>query len=312
MSLPSSGPDGSWVARETLLGRISTLSRPRRALLVTAVAVTLCCFVGVGALLSEVPGGARGNEAAFEDDLSGRSVPTRISPSSLPGLIASPSPSPTPSRRATPTSTTVKPPPAKVSVHVETPAPSKKPAPRPSGPGYTGWAGPGCTTNVYQEYGRYHSGGGYGGGYGHHQPGYGGGWYDLPSGGYRGSTCDGRFTAIPMSGHPYEDGQGTAIWSWQIGKGYDECHLAVYVPNSGRDGDAAGNPTVYQVLASASSGHYPQATFGVRQIDHRGSLVAVGSYPVEGESFTVRLLDRGQASWGAHHAAAQMRLRCTT
>jgi hypothetical protein len=112
-----------------------------------------------------------------------------------------------------------------------------------------------------------------------------------------------------MSGNPYQDSGNTARWSWQIGEGYKQCSLSVYVPKSGRSSDVAGNPTTYQVMSS--TGYNAQATFNVRQVDHRGSLVAAGSYPVQGKTFTVQLLDRGQGGPDGHHAAAQMKLRCT-
>lgn len=263
------------------------------------VGVTLGFLVGVASLLLE---GIGGGPAGSGGDISGRRAPTRVGPTLLPGLgvlpsatsspTSSPSLSPSRSAGSAPVAQANKPP------RPKSPTPSKKPAPRPADPGYTGWAGPGCTTGQYREYGRY-------------QNGYGG-WYDVSSGGYRGSSCDGRFTAVPMSGDPAADSRGTAIWSWQIGPGYEQCSLAVYIPVSGRDSDVAGNPTAYRVFSSAGwSGHQTQPTFGIRQTEHRGSLVAVGSYRVEGESFAVQLLNRGQGGWGAHHAAAQMQLKCT-
>ncbi|MHC3390491.1 adhesin [Streptomyces lavendulocolor] len=169
-------------------------------------------------------------------------------------------------------------------------------------PVYTVWAGPGCATDTgYREGGRVENGTA--------------GWYTVPSGGFRGGGCDGRFTALPMSGSPDRDGTGTATWTWPIGEDYTECALAVYVPEGPRDIDVAGDPTVYRVLADPDDPSSTYAAFGVLQTIHRGSLVQVGSYPVKSPTFAVRLTDRGR-DWGtrslvgAHHAASQLRLTC--
>ncbi|MFF3754614.1 adhesin [Streptomyces sp. NPDC002018] len=175
-------------------------------------------------------------------------------------------------------------------------------APDPeSGPGYSAWAGPGCATGEYREHGRFENGDA--------------AWYTVTSGGHRGDACDGRFSAVPMSGSPDQDRGSTAIWSWELGNGYAECALAVFVPDSGRDRDSAGHPTVYRVLSDPADARSAYASFGVRQTAHRGGLVSVGSYRVEGESFSVQLLDRGRdwggaERYGAHHAAAQMKVDC--
>ncbi|MFF8832495.1 adhesin [Streptomyces sp. NPDC015131] len=169
-------------------------------------------------------------------------------------------------------------------------------------PVYTVWAGPGCRTETtYREEGRFENGDA--------------AWFTVPSGGFRGGGCDGRFTALPMSGSPDRDGTGAVTWSWPIGPGYTRCALAVYVPEGRRDIDVAGDPTVFRVLADPDDPGSAYAVFGVLQKIHRGSLVQVGSYDVRSPDFTVRLTDRGR-DWGArpltgaHHAAAQLRLTC--
>ncbi|QIQ04293.1 adhesin [Streptomyces liangshanensis] len=172
----------------------------------------------------------------------------------------------------------------------------------PPNTGYSVWAGPGCGTGRYEEAGRFENGDA--------------AWYTVKSGGHQDDACDGSFSAMPMSGSANDDRGSTATWSWELGRGYETCALAVYVPDSGNDLDAAGDPSVYEVLSDASDPHSGYAAFGVRQPAHRGTLVKVGNYRVKGTDFTVRLRDRGQ-DWGtptrigAHHAAAQMHLTCT-
>ena len=169
------------------------------------------------------------------------------------------------------------------------------------GPGFSAWAGPGCAFGQYSEKGRVENGDA--------------AWYTVDSGGHKGDSCDGRFSAVPMSGIPDKDTGSTATWSWKLGKTYAKCALAIFVPDSDRDRDVAGNPSVYRVLADPKDGDTAYATFGVRQTVHRGSLVKVGNYRVKGTSFSVRMSDRGQ-DWGsedlvgAHHAAAQMKIDC--
>ncbi|ORT58944.1 hypothetical protein BKD26_15930 [Streptomyces sp. CB03238] len=168
-------------------------------------------------------------------------------------------------------------------------------------PTYTAWAGPGCEDGRYVEGGRFENGDA--------------AWYTVASGGFRGGGCDGRFTALPMSGSPDRDGTGTATWTWPVGTDYERCALAVFVPKGPRDIDVAGDPAVYRVLADPDDPSSTYAAFGVRQPVHRGTLVQVGTYPVRSPTFTVHLTDRGR-DWGAapltgaHHAAAQLRLTC--
>ncbi|MFF4858217.1 adhesin [Streptomyces rubiginosohelvolus] len=270
------GVDGSWVARETLAGRLSTLPRRRKALLAAGVVVAAGGLVTVASLLlsggGSVGGGSSRTDAAGRagavPDRIGGAAPTRIVPG--PGTAAPSVPAPT----------------------------SKPPT---DGDRFTQWAGPGCATGGYEERGRFESGDA--------------GWYTVENGGFDGEGCDGRFSAIPMSGSPTEDRGSTAVWSWHLGRGFSECALTVFVPDSGRPRDAAGKPTVYRVLSDPADADSAYTGFAVLQTEHRGRAVPVRSYPVKGDVFAVQLIDRGR-DWGdarrvgAHHAAAQMRASC--
>lgn len=255
------GGDGTWIARETLTGRISTLPRSRKAWLAAgAVMLTGSLVTAVSVVASAGGTGSRteaaGRSGTGPGDRTG-GAPTRIGP----------------------------------------------PDPEPADPGYryARWAGPGCSTGEYREHGRFENGDV--------------GWYTVGAGGYRGPSCDGRFSAVPMSGSPDEDRGGTATWSWHLGPGYRECALTVFVPDSGRARDAAGDPTVYRVLSDPGDADSAYTGFAVRQSAHRGSAVEVNSYPVKGDTFAVQLIDRGRdwgstALLGAHHAAAQVKASC--
>ncbi|WP_432072375.1 adhesin [Streptomyces wuyuanensis] len=78
-----SGP--SWVARETIAGRVSLLSRLRKGLLAAGTVVVLGCFVAAAALLGGSDGDGGGGAQAAETDLPGRAIPTRVGPTELPG-----------------------------------------------------------------------------------------------------------------------------------------------------------------------------------------------------------------------------------
>ncbi|MEU6703398.1 adhesin [Streptomyces wuyuanensis] len=75
----------SWVARETIAGRISLLSRLRKGLLAAGSVVVLGCFVAAAALLGGSDGDGGGGAQAAETDLPGRAIPTRVGPTELPG-----------------------------------------------------------------------------------------------------------------------------------------------------------------------------------------------------------------------------------
>ncbi|MFE5960272.1 adhesin [Streptomyces rubiginosohelvolus] len=276
----TAGVDGSWVARETLAGRLSTLPLRRKALLTAGVVVAAGGLVTVASLLlsggGSVGGGSSRTDAAGRagavPDRIGGAAPTRIVPG--PGTAAPSAPAPSGTSSKPPT----------------------------DGDRFTQWAGPGCATGAYEERGRFESGDA--------------GWYTVENGGFDGDGCDGRFSAIPMSGSPTEDRGSTATWSWHLGRGFSECALTVFVPDSGRPRDAAGEPTVYRVLSDPDDADSAYTGFAVLQTEHRGSAVPVRSYPVKGDVFAVQLIDRGR-DWGdarrvgAHHAAAQMRASCS-
>ncbi|MFD7290811.1 adhesin [Streptomyces sp. NPDC059863] len=267
--------------------------RARKRPLVTGAVVALALGTLVVTLaLVAGSGGGDGNGADGADGAEARGVPTRIGPPELPGLGGGGSSTPP---IATPTATVTAPP----TVPPSTQDPDGTLSPDP---GYSAWAGPGCASGEYSEHGRFENGDA--------------AWYTVTNGGYAGGSCDGRFSAVPMSGSPAQDRGSTATWSWKLGKAYEKCALAVYVPDSGRPTDTAGHPTVYRVLRDPTDTTSAYAAFGVRQTVHRGSLVSVGSYRVEGDSFSVQLVDRGRDwggrdRYGAHHAAAQMKLDCT-
>ncbi|WP_329119472.1 adhesin [Streptomyces sp. NBC_01353] len=246
---------------------------PGRAVALAAVAAVSCLAVVVSLAGAEDP-----PPAAAEGDPPIRTVPTRNGPTEFPGA-----PAPSTSSPSGEPPTTTAPPPSSSS--------------HPSPPHYEVWAGPGCEGGGYTESGRFADGFE--------------GWYTVRTGGFRGGGCDGRFSALPMSGSATRDHDNSATWTWEVGPAYRTCDLAVHVPSPPRPQDAAGDPSVYQLLAHGT----PYATFTVDQVDHPGTLVPTGHHPLRTPTFTVRLLDRGQ-DWGtptreqAHHAAGQMRLTC--
>ncbi|MFE2292679.1 adhesin [Streptomyces sp. NPDC059452] len=280
--------DGSWIAHETLTGRVSTLPRRRKAALAAGAVVAAGGLAAVATLLLSGGGGVGGAGSSRTDaagmagalpDRVGGGAPSRIGP----GEDASGVPEPAP--------------------EVTSGTPETE---EPDGEGhrFTGWAGPGCAAGEYREDGRFERGEA--------------GWYTVASGGFTGGGCDGRFSAVPMSGSPTEDRRSTATWSWHLGDGYRVCALTVFVPSvtgDGSDRDVAGDPSVYRVLSDPDDAESAYTGFAVRQTQHRGRPVEVGDYPVKGDTFAVRLIDRGR-DWGAadrvgaHHAAAQMRVAC--
>lgn len=269
----SSHGNGSWIARETLTGRVSTLTRRRKALLVAGVAVALGGLAAAASLLAEGAGGtppeAMGRAGAVPAPVGG-GAPTRIGQAGTDGT------EPPGDVTAQPSASTLR-------------------------YRFTAWAGPGCTTGAYMENGRFENGDA--------------GWYTVDSGGFGESPCDGRFSALPMSGSPDQDRGSSAVWSWYLGDGFRECALTVFVPRSVRDSDVAGSPSVYRVLSDPRDTDSAYTGFAVRQPEHRGTAVDVRSYPVKGDTFAVQLVDRGR-DWGdadlvgAHHAAAQLKASC--
>lgn len=275
-------------------GRGSARPRPaarREAPRPTAVTATALTVLALGAALAGCgpldDGRAAGDAppAGIDPGLAELGgAPQRIAPSTVPSDAPSP---PLPSPRPKPPSASA-------------PASAAPPGSRP-GPSYEAWAGPGCAGGGrYEEEGRYDDGDE--------------GWYTVRSGGHRGDGCDGRFTAIPMSGARDEDSGGRATWSWYVGSGYRTCTVAVVVPASERAEDVAGQPSTYRVLSDPGDPDSAVRTFEIDQTRLRGEGVVVERVPVHDQRLTVQLVDRGQ-DWGrgrqgAHHAAAQMRAEC--
>ncbi|MEU0148650.1 adhesin [Streptomyces sp. NPDC006288] len=277
----------SWIAQETLMGRVSTLTRRRKALLAAGVVVAAGSLATAVSLLAAGGGTGRpeaaGRAGAVPAPIGG-GAPTRIGPGDAGGA-------PEPGEGGTGDGGAPADP---------EPGTSESPA-EPGSYRFSEWAGPGCTTGDYVERGRFENGDA--------------GWYTVESGGFEGTDCDGRFSAVPMSGSPTEDRGSSAVWSWRLGKGFHECALTVFVPRSVRDRDVAGDPTVYRVLSDPHDADSAYTGFVVRQPEHRGSAVDVRSYPVKGDTFAVQMTDRGrdwgdEALVGAHHAAAQLKASC--
>ncbi|MFD6280878.1 adhesin [Streptomyces sp. NPDC060209] len=266
---------GSWIAQETLMGRVSTLTRRRKVLLAAGVVAAVGGLTAAVSLLASGADGARpeavGRAGAVPAPIGG-GAPTRIGPTG--------------------------------SENTEPPGDGTPEPSATTGTGryrFTAWAGPGCTTGDYVENGRFENGDA--------------GWYTVESGGFEGSSCDGRFSAVPMSGSPGQDRGSSAVWSWYLGDGFHECALTVFVPSSVRDRDVAGDPSVYRILSDPHNKDSAYTGFAVRQPQHRGTAVDVRSYPVKGDTFAVQLVDRGRdwgdaALVGAHHAAAQLKASC--
>nr|WTB31895.1 hypothetical protein OG781_22545 [Streptomyces sp. NBC_00830] len=135
----SAGGDGSWIARETLAGRVSTLPRSRKALLAAGVVVVAGSLVTGASLLASGGDdsgrrtGAVGRVGVPPDGIGG-GAPTRI------GTSGTESPDPAPTSSKSPSS-----PP---SPRHPAPSPSRTPKSRTDNGGYmyTAWAGPGCST----------------------------------------------------------------------------------------------------------------------------------------------------------------------
>ncbi|WP_189132569.1 hypothetical protein [Wenjunlia tyrosinilytica] len=178
----------------------------------------------------------------------------------------------------------------------------KPPAPRPEdNVVYAAWAGPGCADSDgvgYYERGRYSD---------DHR-----GWYTASRGGFRGGTCDGSFTAVPMSGSSTYDHSGRVFWWWHVGGRAKDCSVSVYIPSSHDGGDVAGSPTHYVVLNGDPA---KDDGFEVDQVANRGRVVHVGTWPVRHGRMAVVLLDRGRDWTGgrstyAHHAAGPIQVVC--
>ncbi|MGW4030700.1 adhesin [Streptomyces sp. NPDC004838] len=285
-----------WVARETMSGRFSLLSRTGKILLVGGVAVTVLALVAtVAALSGDDSTGAGAADASLSGGISGigglGGAPERIQPTGSEPAGESEVPAPEPSGTLG------------VPGDGAATAPDRPKSPQERGktPSYSAWAGPGCVGGgTYKENGRYSDGFE--------------GWYTVRAGGHKGDGCDGRFSAIPMSGSESKDYGNTATWSWYVGSGYSTCSVSVIVPKGPRPQDVAGDPSVYRVLADPGDDDSLVKTFEVNQKALRGRGAVIEKIPVRNQQLTVQLVDRGK-DWGgdregAHHAAAQMRADC--
>jgi hypothetical protein len=139
------------------------------------------------------------------------------------------------------------------------------------------------------------------------------GWSTWRSGGYRGGGCGGGFLSVPMSGQArVYDTSRFALWTFDFRARFTtaDCQLATYVPDSPSLSSVGGNPTYYNYYETSGAGDAPLGSYQVDQISHRGSWVTDGSFEVTTGLVTVKLLDAGQTSVGARHAAAQVRITC--
>ncbi|MFD4142964.1 adhesin [Streptomyces sp. NPDC058572] len=293
----ASDPAGAWhgpAARPTLLMRVARLSRTGRVLLAAGVGLTVLALAATAVGLSGgerepaaeasegrdgVPGGA--GDLGDIGGLGG--APQRIQPTTPPSVDPSESPSPSPSPTA---------------------SPPKRPgggAERSRRALYSAWAGPGCSGGGrYTESGRFRDGFD--------------GWYTVNTGGHSGNGCDGRFTAVPMSGSRTKDKDGSVTWSWYVGSGYETCSVSVIIPKAPRPEDVAGAPTTYNVLADPDDADSTIKSFEIDQVELRGRGAIVEKIPVRDQQLTIQLVDRGQnrgqGRESQHHAAAQMRADC--
>ncbi len=130
-------------------------------------------------------------------------------------------------------------------------------------------------------------------------------------GGFAGSGCTGLFWSVPMSGSASTDDPDTyVLWYFNttpMSTGH--CEIWVFVPQGDSPQQAAGNPTVYQVLHSRSDTH-PIGTFSVNQTTNQSQWVDAGSFAVTDGQLAVKLVNRGAGTDGASHGAAQLMLRC--
>jgi translation initiation factor IF-2 len=87
------------------------------------------------------------------------------------------------------------------------------------------------------------------------------------------------------------------------------CEIFTFVPQAASAQDAAGNPTVYQVVHSPTD-QRQTGEFSVNQTANRGQWVDGGAFAFDHGQLAVKLGNRGTGAGGARHAAAQLRLRC--
>lgn len=130
-------------------------------------------------------------------------------------------------------------------------------------------------------------------------------------GGFAGSGCTGLFWSVPMSGSATTDDPDTyVLWYFDTAPmTTGHCEIWVFVPQGDSPQEAAGNPTVYQVLHSRNDPRQI-GTFSVNQTANQGQWVDAGSFAVTDGQLAVKLVNRGAGTGGASHGAAQLMLRC--
>jgi hypothetical protein len=147
------------------------------------------------------------------------------------------------------------------------------------------------------------------------------GWFTSSSGGYSGGGCAGGFVSVPMSGHAQEyDRTRFALWKFDFSALFTAgfCRLYTYIPANPALTYVGGDPSYYNYYEADYPGGKtpggktpaPLGSYQVNQVGHRGSWVANSLFEVTTGKVTVELLDAGQTSNNARHAAAQVRLAC--
>ncbi|MGP4003113.1 hypothetical protein [Streptomyces sp. 8N706] len=298
----ASDPSEPWIIRDTLYGRWTTLSRPRKVVIVGGALLALSALAGVMLLMESQAAPTDSDSRTEQTAETGIEAPkpSLILPT---GGVVEPEPSPSRSPKSPKPKPKPKPKPTR------TPSPSPKPKPTQKEPAtqsghltYSAWAGHGCASpedGGYEELGHWSDGIE--------------GWFTVSPGGYEGGSCDGSFASVPMSGDR-DRGNGAAVWWWSVGDDSDRCDVGVYIPR-GDDHSVAGDPTTYMVFTDLDGRYADSTTFRIDQIAHRGELVDAGTFRVEGGRIIVKLLDSGQ-DWDedgptyAHHAAGQMKVTC--
>jgi hypothetical protein len=122
---------------------------------------------------------------------------------------------------------------------------------------------------------------------------------------------------MPMSGSPtYNDPADYALWIFRTGSGWPgTCDIRVYVPADPSTEHVGGDPAVYQVFGSDSTGGPELGAFEVNQPATRGRWVSEPSWPVTDGWLTVRLdsygtdWSRGSATH-ARIAVSAIRVTC--
>ncbi|MGW7362851.1 hypothetical protein ACWGI8_05330 [Streptomyces sp. NPDC054841] len=141
------------------------------------------------------------------------------------------------------------------------------------------------------------------------------GWYGVGSGGYHGDGCNGTFDAMPMSGIAGRDDPAAYTeWWFKVGRASKHCSVRVYIPTAD-SAAVAGAPAFYTIRNGVKSDTF-YASFSLNQASNQGRWLGAGIHPVKGDTFVIRLHNRGQDWDGlvktyAHIASAQAAVNCT-